>query len=94
MKRMDENCCGLRFSLRGFLACFVALAVVFAAVAALHRAAIREKGPTRPFEAESWKAAYSVGNGRNVRSEMVEDLLDKYDFTGWSRAEVHCQGDS
>jgi len=40
------------------------------------------------FDAAAWRRADDVGNHRTVRSQMVGDLLGKYDFHGWSRTSL------
>ena len=42
-----------------------------------------------PFEATAWKFADPVKERpRTVRSEMIADLLRRYQFTGWTRERV------
>ena len=45
--------------------------------------------PSRTFDSVRWKEANPRDNtARSVRCEMVQDLLARHDFQGWSRAEV------
>jgi len=41
-----------------------------------------------PFETDAWRRADDIDNYRTVRSQMVNDLLRKYDFHGWSRSSL------
>jgi hypothetical protein len=79
----------LQFGMRAMFVSVAVVALIVAAAAALHRLAVKGKGPRRPFEASLWeKAAPNSPCCRTVRSEMVDDLLAQYDFRGWSRAEI------
>ena len=53
---------------------------------------LRNVGPPMvrpiPFESAEWKRAEGIGNGRTVRSQMVDDLLDRHDFKGKTREQV------
>lgn len=45
------------------------------------------------FDATAWKQAAPLGSAgvnrwRTVRSSMIEDVLRRYDFDGWTRQEV------
>jgi hypothetical protein len=77
-----------QFGIRDAFALVAAIALVVAAMAALHRLAVREKGPWRPFEASDWREATPTSHYRTVRSEMVDNLLAQFDFTGWTRTEI------
>jgi hypothetical protein len=81
---------GLQFGMRAVFVLVTIIAVLIGGAAALRRAAINEKGPHRPFVASEWKEAPDPTRAgeRGIRSEMVFDLLERYDFTGWSRAQV------
>jgi len=46
-----------------------------------------------PFEATAWKSADPAHSSqqdgyRTARSHMIEDLLRRYDFDGWTRQQV------
>jgi len=41
-----------------------------------------------PFDETAWRRAGDIGNYRTVRSQMIDDLLHKYDFRGWHRDSV------
>ena len=41
-----------------------------------------------PFDPAAWKRADLIDNFRTVRSAMVDDLLRRYDFRGWTRQQV------
>jgi hypothetical protein len=64
------------------------IAVVVAFGVAIRQSIERERGPTRAFDAVLWKQADPNRDRRTVRSEMVDDLLDRVDFSGWTRAEI------
>jgi len=85
--RATEQPPRLQFGTRAMFVAVTIIALLVAAAAALHRFEISERGPTRPFDAMLWKQA-DPNKHRTVRSEMVDDLLERYDFTGWSRAEI------
>ncbi len=86
----------LRFSIRTWL-CLIA--VVAAALAMLYRASSwlgdpRYEVPQIPFDSiawkqvtDPWKATQAEGY-RTVRSKMIEDLLKRYKFDGWTREQV------
>jgi hypothetical protein len=40
------------------------------------------------FEATAWMRADPIEKDRTIRSMMIEDLLRKYDFHGWTREQV------
>ena len=40
------------------------------------------------FDSDKWKQATEIDGYRTVRSQMVEDLLSRYDFRGWPLAKV------
>jgi hypothetical protein len=40
------------------------------------------------FEPVAWKRADPIDKHWTVRSQMIEDLLRRYDFKGWTRPEV------
>jgi hypothetical protein len=42
----------------------------------------------RSFEAVAWKRADPIEHHRTVRSQMVDDLLRRHNFQGWTRGEV------
>jgi hypothetical protein len=70
-----------------------ALVAVAAIIAALSGFVVRSSwwnGGVRPvtFEPDSWRRADLIGNDRTSRSQMVDDLLDRYDFVGWHRQDV------
>jgi len=45
--------------------------------------------PVCQFDAEKWRAANpKKGDHRTVRSEMIHDLLARYNFVGWSSADI------
>ena len=43
---------------------------------------------SRPFDAAAWRQPKPIDNDRTERSQMVDDLLRRYDFSGWTREEV------
>jgi hypothetical protein len=61
---------------------------ILSAIHVLGRAS--EIGPVqqRPFDAALWKDPQDVEFGRTSRSEMVDDLLAKHDFSGQTCEEV------
>jgi hypothetical protein len=78
-----------------YLLVFVLLAFVTAGGVYLYGGyqfarALKESAPLeeRPFDAELWKKPLKVAHGRTSRSEMVEDLLQKHDFRGWTKEKV------
>lgn len=79
----------LQFGMRGMFVSVTVIALVVAAVVSIRRFVANEKGPRRPFVASLWKqAAPTHPCQRTIRSEMVDDLLNKYDFMGWTRTQV------
>ncbi len=40
------------------------------------------------FEATAWKSADPIGGSRTVRSQMIDDLLQRYHFRGWKSDDV------
>lgn len=46
--------------------------------------------PVKPiaFEAPAWQRADRIEGHRTVRSQMIDDLLRRYNFRGWSEDEV------
>ena len=40
------------------------------------------------FDAEAWRRADPIENHRIVRSKMIDDLLRRHDFHGWTRPQV------
>ena len=40
------------------------------------------------FESTAWQRADSVDHYRTVRSQMIQDLLRRYKFEGWTRQQV------
>lgn len=44
--------------------------------------------PPVRFDSTGWKAAHPIDNRRTIRSQMIGDLLRRYDFRGWSRAKI------
>ncbi|MCH7989919.1 MAG: hypothetical protein IID46_12320 [Planctomycetes bacterium] len=41
-----------------------------------------------PFESEAWKRGDTIGDNRTVRSQMIDDLLQRHDFHGWSKEQI------
>lgn len=41
-----------------------------------------------PFDATAWQGADPIEDHRTVRSQMIDDLLKRYSFRGWSESEV------
>ena len=47
------------------------------------------KRDQRAFDAELWKAARKEKAPTDpIRGHMIDDLLNQYDFTGWTESEV------
>jgi hypothetical protein len=44
--------------------------------------------PSLQFDPMAWRRAEQIADYRTVRSQMVDDLLKRYDFTGWTREQV------
>jgi hypothetical protein len=42
----------------------------------------------KPFDASVWKAPSSSDFDSDVRAAMLDDLLARHDFTGWSRSRL------
>lgn len=80
----------LRFRLRSVLLAVLALGMILAAGNAVSKSAWWN-GDVRPIrlDAAAWRRADDIGNYRSVRSQMVGDLLGKYDFHGWSRTSLN-----
>ena len=67
--------------------------LVFGAMFATRKAILESawwNGGVSPmrFDAVAWQRAHDIGNHRTTRSQMIRDLLGKYDFSGWSRKSV------
>ena len=41
-----------------------------------------------PFASVGWIQAAPIANHRTVRSQMIDDLLRRYKFTGWTRQQL------
>jgi len=40
------------------------------------------------FNSEDWQRSAPIENSRTVRSQMIPDILESYDFSGWSHEKV------
>lgn len=78
-----------QFSLRALLLCFVGIATLLVIARSISRSAWWNGG-VHPisFDVEEWLRAEQIEDYRTVRSQMIEDLLKRFDFRGWSRGEV------
>jgi hypothetical protein len=84
--QMDRQCRLLRYRLRSAFLVFLLFGALFGTDKAISESAWWNGG-VRPikFDPVTWQRADEIGNYRTVRSEMIGDLLKKYDFRGWSR---------
>ena len=41
-----------------------------------------------PFDAVAWKRADPIKRDRTVRSQMIDDLLGRYNFQGWTEQQI------
>jgi hypothetical protein len=72
------------FTLRTLLA----LVAVVGILDYFYRWAIPPEVEQVSFDPIAWKRAEPIGSFRTVRSQMIDDLLRRYDFQGWTREEV------
>ncbi|HEX7448112.1 MAG TPA: hypothetical protein VF306_11235 [Pirellulales bacterium] len=83
VKRMDSE--------RATISFFAALgsAVPFG-VFGLAAVGITDPHPVKPiaFEATAWQRADPIEDYRTVRSQMIDDLLQRHNFRGWTEDEV------
>lgn len=49
---------------------------------------LRDRIEQIPFERSSWQQATSIGNSRTVRSQMIDNLMNQFDFEGWTVEQV------
>ena len=78
-----------QFTLRAILLTFAGIAVMLGIGGSILRSAWWNGGVRPiPFDTTVWHRADPIENYRTVRSRMVDDLLNRYDFHGWSRDDV------
>jgi hypothetical protein len=41
-----------------------------------------------PFDSPAWQLAEPIENYRTIRSQMIQDLLRQFDFSGWTREQI------
>jgi hypothetical protein len=75
-----------RYRLRSAILVFAVFGALFGTGKAISESAWWNGG-VRPmrFDAVAWRRAQDIGSYRTTRSQMIGDLLGKYDFQGWSR---------
>src|SRR5262245_52480580 len=83
----------VQFTLRTLLLVVVGAAILFALpgwFAALIRSAFGSVEVVQQitFESEAWKRADPIERHRSVRSQMIDDLLVRYDLRQWPRSKV------
>lgn len=66
----------------------VALVFIAARAAANYRLIFPPPVEPIPFNASEWKSPSSSDFDSDVRAAMLDDLLARHDFTGWSRTEL------
>jgi hypothetical protein len=41
-----------------------------------------------PFDSTAWQRATPIANHRTLRSQMIQDLVRRYKFEGWTRQQL------
>mgnify|MGYP006969367956 CR=1 FL=1 len=64
------------------------LPIVFVASCAYQWGVFENDVEQIPFDRVEWRLAMAIEGHRTTRSQMIDDLLEEYDFHGWSRASI------
>jgi hypothetical protein len=61
---------------------------ILGGVIGLGKWAFRPEVERLRFDSTKWQRADPIERHRTVRSQMIEDLMERYNFQGWTRQEV------